>query len=33
MKEYISIKDLNFSYNKEKFITALDFDIPKSTSI
>ena len=33
MKEYISIKDLNFSYNKEKFITDLDFDIPKSTSI
>ena len=33
MKEYISIKDLNFSYNKEKFITSLDFDIPKSTSI
>ena len=33
MKEYISIKNLNFSYTKEKFISDLNIDIPKSSSV
>ena len=33
MKEYISIKNLNFSYTKEKFISELNIDIPKSSSV
>ena len=33
MKEYISIKNMNFSYTKEKFISDLNIDIPKSSSV
>ena len=33
MKEYISIKNMNFSYTKEKFISDLNIYIPKSSSV
>ncbi|MBU93758.1 MAG: hypothetical protein CL723_04110 [Chloroflexi bacterium] len=33
MKEYISIKNLKFSYTKENFISELNIDIPKSCSV